>query len=60
MAWQQRGGGFRPSKHNHAGQMIFEDDRCYCDSCGQTWRMDRSYDKMGKLLCKWVPLPRSA
>ena len=57
MAW---GTHVRPSKHNHAGHMIFEENQCFCDSCGQTWALDRSYDKMGKQLATWRPLPMRA
>lgn len=26
-----------PSKHDHHGNMLWEDDFCCCRSCGQAW-----------------------
>lgn len=28
----------KPSRHDHVGSMVFDDDTCYCSDCGQTWR----------------------
>lgn len=38
-----------PSKHHHAGNMIFEDKICYCHECGQTWQLVLTYGPSGSL-----------
>lgn len=39
---------FKPQKHNHVGDMIYDDDYCVCRSCEQSWKLTER---------GWKPLP---
>jgi len=43
-----------PNNHNHAYQMEYRDDRCWCKECGQSWKMLTRQDGS---LNGWFPMP---
>lgn len=50
---------YGPSKHAHM-QMVWREDVCWCEGCGQRWELKSAEDRAGKVLWKWVWVPGSA